>query len=147
MNVIIMLGHFKKSASILTNQETQMVGNDRWPATICNTGSYFSRNYQQAFFFTEAAVDRSSCWQMFFKIGVLKNFAIFSGKNCDWVSCRRSSLQLYWKATPAQVFSCEYCKIFKNNFLIKSLSLVAASTRKPLRLAILTIISVSYFLE
>ena len=37
MNVIIMLGHFKKSASILTNQETQMVGNDRWPATICNT--------------------------------------------------------------------------------------------------------------
>ena len=32
-----MLGHFKKSASILTNQETQMVRNDQWPATICNT--------------------------------------------------------------------------------------------------------------
>ena len=32
-----MFGHFKKSASILTNQNTQMVGNDRWPATICNT--------------------------------------------------------------------------------------------------------------
>ena len=28
MNVIIMRGHFKKSASILTDQETQMVGND-----------------------------------------------------------------------------------------------------------------------
>ena len=34
---LIMLCHFKKSASILTDQETQMVGNDRWPATICNT--------------------------------------------------------------------------------------------------------------
>ena len=32
-----MLGHFKKSASILTDQETQMVGNDRWPATVRNT--------------------------------------------------------------------------------------------------------------
>ena len=32
-----MLGYFKKSASILTDQETQMVGNDQRPATICNT--------------------------------------------------------------------------------------------------------------
>ena len=32
-----MLGHFKKSASILTDQETQMVGNDQWLATTCNT--------------------------------------------------------------------------------------------------------------
>ena len=34
---LIMLGHFKKSASVLTDQETQMVGNDQSPATICNT--------------------------------------------------------------------------------------------------------------
>ena len=27
----------KKSESILTDQETQMVGYDRWSATICNT--------------------------------------------------------------------------------------------------------------
>ena len=32
-----MLSHFKKSASILTDQESQMVGNEWWPATICNT--------------------------------------------------------------------------------------------------------------
>ena len=32
-----MLGHFKKSASILTDKKTQMFGNDRWPVTICNT--------------------------------------------------------------------------------------------------------------
>ena len=35
-NIHIMSGYFKKSASILTSQDTQMVGNDRWPATICN---------------------------------------------------------------------------------------------------------------
>ena len=35
-NIHIMSGHFKKSASILTGQDTQIVGNDRWPATICN---------------------------------------------------------------------------------------------------------------
>ena len=28
---------FKKSASILTNQETQMVDNDQWPPTTCYT--------------------------------------------------------------------------------------------------------------
>ena len=35
-----MFGHFKKSALILTDQDTQMVGNDWWPATICNTDLY-----------------------------------------------------------------------------------------------------------
>ena len=29
-------------------------------------------------------VDRSSRWQMYFKIGVLKNFAIFTGKHLCW---------------------------------------------------------------
>ena len=32
-----MFSHYKKSASVLTDQNIQMVGNDRWPATICNT--------------------------------------------------------------------------------------------------------------
>ena len=35
-----MLGNFKKSASILTNQQTQMVGNDWWPATICSNETW-----------------------------------------------------------------------------------------------------------
>ena len=34
---LIMLGHFKKSASLLNDQETQIVGDDQWPVTICNT--------------------------------------------------------------------------------------------------------------
>ena len=55
--------------------------------------------------------------QMFFKIGVLKNFA-----NCTEKHLRRSlfsiklqawSLQFYLKETPAKVFSCEICNLFK----------------------------------
>ena len=40
--------------------------------------------------------------QMFFKIGVLKYFAIFSGKYLCWS-------QPYSKETPTKVFFCEYC--------------------------------------
>ena len=47
---------------------------------------------------------RSSRLQMFFKISVLKNF---------------SSLFFIKKEIPTKVFSCEYCEIFKNSFLVK----------------------------
>ena len=53
---------------------------------------------------------RSNQSQMFFKIGVLKNFGIFTGKHL------RGSLFLN-KAILTQVFSCEYSKIFNNSFL------------------------------
>ena len=39
--ILIMFGHFKKSASILTDQDTQMVGNDQSLATICNAEFLF----------------------------------------------------------------------------------------------------------
>ena len=49
------------------------------------------------------------CWSLFLK------------------SCRPSGLQLYLKETPAQVFSCEYCQIFKNTYF-----------EEPLRTALFT---------
>ena len=56
---------------------------------------------------------RSSRSQMFFKIGVPKTFAIFTGKHlCS---------SLFLIETPTQVFSCEYCKVFKNRFFIEHL--------------------------
>ena len=36
-----MFDHFKKSASILTDQDTQIVGNDRWQSIICNNADGF----------------------------------------------------------------------------------------------------------
>ena len=68
-------------------------------------------------------MNRGSRWQMFFKISVLKNFAIFAGKHLCWslflekLQTWRSATLL--KKTPIQMFSCEYCGIFKNTFFIE----------------------------
>ena len=61
----------------------------------------------------------SSRLQMFFKVGVLKSYAIFTGKTTTWShfwikfqSFRPADL----KVTQTKVLFCEYCKIFKNSF-------------------------------
>ena len=59
---------------------------------------------------------RSHCLQIFFKINVLKNLAILSGKHLCW-----SLFSSYQKGTPAEVLYCEYCKIFENSFFIQKL--------------------------
>ena len=68
---------------------------------------------------------------MFFKLGVLKNFANFTGKHLCWglfiiklqgwkvAGLRRSAILLKREST--QVFPCEICKIFKNTFFYKHL--------------------------
>ena len=47
---------------------------------------------------------------MFYKIGVYKNFAKFTGKHLCWSLCN-----LILKETPAEVFSCVFCEVFQNN--------------------------------
>ena len=59
---------------------------------------------------------------VFIKKAVLKNFAIFTGKQLFWSLFfnKNASLQscnFIKKETTTQVFSCEYCKIFKNTIL------------------------------
>ena len=49
---------------------------------------------------------------MFFRIGVLKNFAASA---LEFLFDKIADLKVR-KETPTQVFSCEYCKIFKNTF-------------------------------
>ena len=71
-------------------------------------------------------VIRSSRSLMFFKIGVLKNFAIFKRKHL----CRSFFLRKLraWrhatllKRDSTQVFSCEYCEFFKNTFFSQNTS-------------------------
>ena len=55
---------------------------------------------------------------VFNKKPVLKNFAIFKGKHLCWslFLIKLQGLQLYLKDTPTQVFSCEYCEIFKKTY-------------------------------
>ena len=52
------------------------------------------------------------CSLMFFKIAVLKNYAIFTGKHLGW-SLFLINLQTFT--------SCEYCEVFKSSFFIEHL--------------------------
>ena len=54
---------------------------------------------------------------MFFKIDVLKNFAIFMEKHLYWSLFFNKVADLEAR----KVFSCEYCDIFKSDFFHRSL--------------------------
>ena len=68
---------------------------------------------------------RSSCLQMFFKIGVLKSFANFTGKHLCWsfflkkLAGSRPATLL--KKASTQGFSCEVSEILKTPFFIEHL--------------------------
>ena len=62
---------------------------------------------------------------MFFKIGVLKNFANFTGKHlcCSLFLITLKAwrpVQLHQRETPTQMFSCEICESFKNAFFYRT---------------------------
>ena len=61
--------------------------------------------------------------QMFFKIGVLKNFANFTGKHLRW-SIFLTKLQAL--RSPTQLFSYEICELFKNTFFYRTKPVAAS---------------------
>ena len=65
---------------------------------------------------------------MFFRIGVLQNFANFTGKHLCW------SLFLI---KSAKVCSCEICKIFKNTFFDRAPTVAASALYKIENFAVL----------
>ena len=68
-------------------------------------------------------LSRSSRSQMFFKIDVLKNFSIFTGKHLCW---SLFFIKLFIKEeSPTQAFSCEYCEILMNRFFYRTPSVAA----------------------
>ena len=68
---------------------------------------------------------------MFFKIGVLKSFANFTGKHLCWSlflkNLQAEGLQLHKSKTPTEVFFCEVCKIFKNTFSYRTPPVTASA--------------------
>ena len=65
----------------------------------------------------------SSRPDMYCKKGVLKHFAKWTGKHLQQSLffnkvCRLEVYNFFKKDTLAQMFSCEFCKIFKNTFFI-----------------------------
>ena len=68
---------------------------------------------------------KSNCLQMFFKIGSIKNFTIFTAKHLSW-GLFLIKLQVWRSANFLKTdyntgASCGYCKIFTNSSLIKHL--------------------------
>ena len=65
---------------------------------------------------------------MFFKIGVLKNLAIFTRKHlcCSLflIVAGLTACTFIEKETLTQVFFCEHCEIIQNNFFIEHLLLI-----------------------
>ena len=57
---------------------------------------------------------------IFCKKGVLRNFAKFTGKHL-YQSLQPKACNFIKKETLAQMFSCEFCEIFKNTFFAKYL--------------------------
>ena len=65
---------------------------------------------------------------MFYKKGALKNFLIFTEKTpvLFFFLIKLQAFRLYQKETPTQVFSCEYCEIFKSNYFEEHLRMTAS---------------------
>ena len=62
---------------------------------------------------------RSSCSQMFFKIGVLKNFANFTGKHRCWSLIQTCNFLLK-RDSNTGVFLWKICEIFKNIYFYRT---------------------------
>ena len=85
------------------------------------------------FFFSKSTYFWSSRLQMFFKVVVLKRYAIFTGNHLRWShfwikfqSFRPATL----KVTPTKVLFCQYCKIFQNSFSHRTPPVAASVTCK-----------------
>ena len=67
---------------------------------------------------------------MFYKKAFLKNLAIFIGKQLRW--------NLYLIKLEAQLFSCEYCEIFKNTYPEEYLRMAASEVSGEIAFALIS---------
>ena len=71
----------------------------------------------------------SSYLEMFYKKGVLQNFAKFTGRQlCKSLFFKNivDSRTPIKKVTPSQVFPCEFFKVFANTILVEQLGTAAS---------------------
>ena len=103
---------FHKELKLLKSALTNFIFNK---GIYCTLSKIFSKN------FSEFETCRSP---MFFKVNVLKNFAIFTGKPLCWslfrIKLRAFRPAIYQKESLAQLFSCVYCKLFKHSFFYRT---------------------------
>ena len=75
------------------------------------------------------SIEGSSRSHMFFKIGVLKNFANCTAKHLSWSLFLTKFFTDFIKNTPTQMLSCAICKIFKNTFFYRTPQVAATVER------------------
>ena len=78
---------------------------------------------------------RSGCLKVFCEKTVLKDLAKFTGKrvyrSLYFNKVEGGGLQFYQKKTPAQVLSCEFCKIFRNTYFEEHLQMPVSRACLP----------------
>ena len=108
---------FAKIENILDPSPLQKGGGGRGGGRTLCRGRRLAKKIQ-----IERYVIRSSRSVVFCKKGVLKNFAKFTGKHlCQSLFFNKvvgGTCSFIEKKTLAQVFPCEFCKIFKHTFFI-----------------------------
>ena len=85
---------------------------------------YTAQRFHAKYFLHLFGLSRSSRRRCSVKKGILRNFAKFAGKHmCQtlFFNTVAGRLQLCYKQTLAQVFSCKFCEISKNTFFIEHL--------------------------
>ena len=87
---------------------------------------------KQLFFSAAVWNARNSRPEVFYKTVVLTNFTKFSGKHlCQSLFLNKVvPATLLKKETLAQVFSCEFCEIFKNTFFYRTPPVAASEMQK-----------------
>ena len=77
---------------------------------------------------------RSSHRRCFVKIGVLRNFAKFTGKHLFGgsflIKLQPGACDFIKKDSVAQVFSCKFCDISKNTLFLEHLRTTASAVKK-----------------
>ena len=73
---------------------------------------------------------------VFYKKDVLTNFSIFTGKHLCWnlFLNKLTSMQLFKKEIPTQVYFCEYYEIIKNTYFKEHLPTAAFGSQSSLHL-------------
>ena len=95
-------------------------------SSISHFAFHVAFKHQQPGIIFKTPAFRSSHGRCSVRKGVLRNFGKFTGKyTCARVSfsikLQASACNFIKKEALAQVFSCEFCKIFKNTFFIEHL--------------------------
>ena len=104
LNMVLQLGSKEVSLDLKLSRKTNSSVSNYISCSCCCCFAIFGHNFCSVVCWSVQYLGyTSSCSYMFFKIGVPKNFAKFTGKHLYW-----SLFLIKFQVSPTQVFSCEF---------------------------------------